>query len=203
MSSRDYNTDMDVKGTNSAAIRNSNIYVFTGGPGSGKTTVLAELQRRGFPVIREVARQIIQEQVAIGGNALPWGDRERYTELMLERSIESFLAHRPSAAATFADRGIPDTWGYATLIDLPRRAHIWDACERYRYAPLVFTAPFWEEIYVTDTERKQTMDEAERTALFTVEVYQKCGYDVVVLPKDTPQARADFVLARLDLKPSS
>ena len=42
-------------------MENPNLYVITGGPGSGKTTVLAELERQGFRCAPEVARQIIQE----------------------------------------------------------------------------------------------------------------------------------------------
>ncbi len=49
-----------------------------------------ELARLGFPYAREVARAIIQEQVKTGGSALPWSDREAYTRLMLERSVEAY-----------------------------------------------------------------------------------------------------------------
>jgi predicted ATPase len=52
-------------------VSNPNLFVVSGGPGSGKTTVLQELARRGFPFAPEVARQIIQEQVHSGGTALP------------------------------------------------------------------------------------------------------------------------------------
>jgi predicted ATPase len=194
---------MDVKRNSDAAIHSPNLYVFTGGPGSGKTTVLMELQKQGFQVLPEVARKIIQEQVATGSNAVPWGDRESYANLMLERSIESFLAHTPAASATFVDRGIPDTWGYAKLIDIQERAHIWEACEKYRYAGRVFAAPFWNEIYTTDTERKQTIQEAEQTARLTVEVYEECGYEVIILPKASPLERAKFVLGALELTASS
>ena len=38
-----------------------NLFIITGGPGAGKTTVLTELQRLGFTCVPEVARQIIQE----------------------------------------------------------------------------------------------------------------------------------------------
>ena len=48
-----------------------NFYVITGGPGSGKTTVLAELMRLGHRCIPEDARAVIQEQVASGGRRCP------------------------------------------------------------------------------------------------------------------------------------
>lgn len=99
---------------------NSSLFIITGGPGSGKTTVFDELQRRGYHCVPEVARQIIQEQVQSGGDALPWGNQQRYTELMLQRSIDTFL---PDGMA-FADRGIPDTFAYARLIDLPNQTAI-------------------------------------------------------------------------------
>ena len=69
---------------------NNRLFIVTGGPGAGKTTLLLELERRGFHVSHEVARQIIQEQVAANGDALPWADTRRYTELMLERSIAAY-----------------------------------------------------------------------------------------------------------------
>jgi len=54
---------------------NPSSYVITGGPGTGKTTVLRELQRRGFAVAEEVARRIIREQIDSGGAAVPWAIR--------------------------------------------------------------------------------------------------------------------------------
>ncbi|MEI9973787.1 MAG: AAA family ATPase [Ignavibacteriota bacterium] len=113
----------------------------SGGPGAGKTTVLRELAAIGFRHASEVARQIIQEQVSSAGKALPWADREAYSELMLQRSIESFEAHTPATDPLFADRGIPDTLAYARLIDMTDTGAIELACRRYRYAPLVFLFP--------------------------------------------------------------
>jgi predicted ATPase len=180
-------------------LANPNFFIVSGGPGSGKSTVLHELAGRGFSFAPEVARQIIQEQIQAGGTALPWIDREAYTRLMLQRSIESYLEYTPALKPMFSDRGIPDTLCYARLIGLRGDGFIRDACRRYRYAPLVFLAPPWKEIYETDNERKQDFAEAERTFDQMAEVYRQCGYALSELPKATPAARAAFILRQLHL----
>lgn len=180
-----------------ASVTSPRLFIITGGPGSGKTTVLKELERSGHPFMPEAAREIIREQVACGGEALPWADRERYTGLMLERSIQSFLQYAATKQLTFADRGIPDTLCYARLIGLTNEEAIRAACERYRYAQQVFLAPPWKEIYETDAERKQNFDEAVRTYEMMSSVYSECGYQVIELPRATPRERAEFMLGRV------
>lgn len=179
-------------------VNNPELYVITGGPGAGKTTLLLELGKRGSRVAHEAARQIIQEQVECVGDALPWKNRQLYTELMLERSIESYLEHRSTAEPTFSDRGIPDSLCYARLIGLADQATLKRACDQYRYARTVFFAPAWREIYATDAERKQDFAEAERTAELMRAVYEECDYEVVELPKSSVTERADFVSKNLN-----
>jgi predicted ATPase len=155
---------------------------------------LLELTKLGYTCAREAARQIIQEQVQTGGRALPWDDRRAYTRLMLQRSVESFREFAAVARPAFADRGIPDTLCYARLIGLADARWIVRACRRYRYAPLVFLAPPWKEIYRTDGERKQDFGEAERTHAVMTEVYREQGYRILELAKVTVEARAQFIV---------
>lgn len=44
-------------------MKNDNYYILTGGPGSGKTTVLNLLADMGYLTMKESAREIIQRQV--------------------------------------------------------------------------------------------------------------------------------------------
>ncbi|MEZ2345462.1 AAA family ATPase [Terriglobus sp. RCC_193] len=171
------------------------LFVLTGGPGAGKTTLLNELERRGLRTVPEVARQIIQEQVASNGTALPWADREAYTELMLQRSVCSFQ-NESGPGAAICDRGIPDTLCYARLCGLNEKAAA-DASATYRYAGTVFLAPAWQEIYTSDAERRQDFAEAVRTSELMLSIYQECGYNVLEIPRVDVVQRADFVLTHL------
>ena len=46
--------------------------VLSGCSGAGKSSLLSELGRRGFPIYEEPGRQVVKEQLYIGGDALPW-----------------------------------------------------------------------------------------------------------------------------------
>jgi predicted ATPase len=174
-------------------------FVITGGPGTGKTTLLRELEQMGFACMPEVARLIMQEQVRSGGTALPWSDQEKFAGLMLKRSIESY-EQTPRSQPTFSDRGIPDTLGYARLIALRDDREIREACDRYRYASPVFITPPWAEIYETDSERKQNFAEVVRTFHFLTRTYEECGYPLVEVPRVPPKERAQFIVGHLGLR---
>jgi predicted ATPase len=184
-------------------------YVITGGPGSGKTTAVAELARRGHICIPEDARAVIREQVAIQeqvascGQALPWADASRFADLLMEQSIATYRkqaviwhvqpAKYPQSPVYF-DRGIGDAFTCADLIGHTLPVALCEQAKQYRYRDPVFLAPWWPEIYITDTERRQSREEAERTEHAIVKTYTELGYRIVRLPLTTPAERADFIL---------
>ncbi|MFD2101318.1 AAA family ATPase [Flagellimonas iocasae] len=97
-------------------------YVITGGPGVGKTTLLQELKKRGMPVVPEIARELIKEQQAMGGEAIPWKNKKLYMELMFQSSVESFeqtINGTNGSDPIFFDRGFLDALCYAALEDTP------------------------------------------------------------------------------------
>ena len=67
-----------------------NFIVITGCSGGGKSTLLSELASRGFSVVLEPGRQIVKEQQAIAGRALPWKDLDHFLELALSRYLFLF-----------------------------------------------------------------------------------------------------------------
>ncbi len=169
--------------------------VISGGPGSGKSTLIDALEKQGFARTQEAGRAIIQEQAAIGGSALPWADRALFAELMLAWELRSYRQAGEERHLVFFDRGVPDVLGYMKLTGLPAPAHVESASRRFRYNRKVFFLPPWPGIFRQDGERKQTFEEAERTYAAMIETYGGLGYEPAVVPVGTVEARLGFILS--------
>ncbi len=170
-----------------------NLFIVTGGPGAGKTTLLDAAAAAGIRVGREAARAIIQAQEAIDGPAHHWGDRALYAELMLDRDVQTYLALGGGAPA-LCDRGIPELVAYGRDWGVAQTAHFARAALLYRYNPVVFVAPPWREIYVTDAERREGWEHAQRVYASLRDCYGELGYRIVELPKADVAERLAFVM---------
>jgi len=173
------------------------LIVITGGPGAGKTTLIDLLRADGFATTPEAGRAIIQDQSGIGGSGLPWGDTALFAELMLSWEIRSYRWALGQPGPVFFDHAVPCVAGYLRLLGRDVPEHVEAAVAAFPYRPQVFVAPPWPEIYRTDVERHQSLDEAQRTHDAMVETYLRYGYDLVELPRSDPQTRLRFVLRHL------
>jgi predicted ATPase len=171
-------------------IHKPNFFVFTGGPGVGKTTLIRHLQGLGEQVVEESARAVIREQLACGGSATPWGDNRAFVDQTTARDIEIFdrLAHE--TRRVFFDRGITDSW---RANDAEPSEALRAAITTRRYNARVFVFPPWREIYETDAERRQDWDEAEATFGKILRVFPELGYEPIVVPKGDVAERTEFV----------
>ena len=155
-------------------------YIITGGPGSGKSTLIEALAAEGFHHMPEAGRAIIRDRVAIGGTALPWADRAAFAELMLGWELRSWHEAHDRAGPVIFDRGAER------------------AAELFHYQRRVFIAPPWREIFAADAERKQDFAEAQATYQAMVAVYAGLGYELVTLPLAPVSERARFVRASIE-----
>ncbi|SIT77231.1 AAA family ATPase [Pontibaca methylaminivorans] len=173
-------------------------FVVTGGPGAGKTSLIEELARRGFHTIPESGRAIIQDEMRRGGSALPWADRTAFAERMLQRDLDAYRTAQTRTGPVIFDRGVPDILGYLTLCRLPVPPQLAAAAETARYNRRVFLAPYWDDIFTQDAERKQSRAEAEATCAAMRATYAALGYDIMELPRADTARRADIVAAHLE-----
>jgi predicted ATPase len=136
---------------------------------------------------------VIRSEVACGGNALPWDDRNAFAKAMLAIDIDSYREARATGGPVVFDRGLPDLLGYRKLAGLPPCRPTEAAVRAWRYAPTVFIAPPWPAIYVSDAERRQSWQEAEATWAVMAAVYPACGYRLLELPRLPVAERVHFV----------
>lgn len=176
------------------------MFVVTGGPGSGKSTLINALHDRGFASMAEAGRAIIRDQVRIGGTALPWADKAMFAELMLGWELRSWHEASAMGKRVLMDRGVPDVVGYLTLCGLRVPAHLETAAKTFRYHRMVFIAPYWEAIFEQDAERKQDQEEAKATGRVMADIYAHFGYQLVELPRVSVEERVAFVLDHLNAK---
>ena len=169
------------------------LHVVTGGPGSGKSTLIDALAAAGVATSAEVGRAIIKEELAAGGSALPWLDHRAFADRMIEREIAAHQAALASGQIVVLDRGAPDVIGFLRVSGLAVPPAIDAAARSVRYNPRVFIAPWWADIFTTDAERKQTPEEARATFAVMVEAYRDYGYRLVELPRATVAERVAFV----------
>ncbi|KGO08689.1 AAA family ATPase [Elizabethkingia bruuniana] len=177
----------------------SKLFVITGGPGVGKTTLIKVLEKQGFVVIMEEARRIIQEQLQMKGEGLPWKNKTYYAQLMLNASLESYqlVVSGKSSNTTFFDRGILDTICYMKMENIPVPEDLNNLVNAHPYNQKVFILPPWEEIYSTDNERKQTWQEAVSTFDKMKQTYLEYGYKVIEVPKNSVEQRCEFILSHI------
>ena len=172
-------------------------FVITGGPGSGKTSLIRALKERGLSCTAEAGRGIIQDQLQIEGRALPWNDPLLFAELMLSWDMRSYHEAEGIAGLVIFDRGVPDVLGYLRLVGISVPEHVHNAVRTFRYSPVVFVAPPWREIFHPDNERKQDFDEAVRTHNALIATYTDLNYRLVEIPRLPVPDRATFVMNQI------
>ena len=169
--------------------------VLTGGPGAGKTAVLAELASMGYTTVEDSARAIIAERLTRGASPRP--DPPAFAREILRRDIDKYRGLPQTHRWVFFDRGLIDALGMLQEV-APLPAHELQAMlAAYPFHPSVFVFPPWEAIYVNDLERDQSFPDAVIVYGKVVRWYRSCGYIVHEVPPLGIPQRAAHVLERL------
>ena len=176
------------------------LVIISGCSGGGKSSLLALLRERGYAVVEEPGRRIVQAEMASGGTALPWQDMEAF----LRRAIDMAVADRAKALASsaalssrivFFDRSLIDA--AAALEELTGQPSLAALAAQHPYNRTVFMTPPWPEIFVSDAERRHDMASAIHEYERLLRAYASLGYETTILPKTSISARADFILSAL------
>ena len=171
--------------------------VITGGPGTGKTTLINALLDKGFNCFPEISREITQKAKQQGIIQLFLENPLLFSQMILEgRKNQYNLAENATNELIFLDRGIPDVLAYMNYIGDTYPTLFDNTCKEYRY-DFVFLLPPWKEIYSSDEERYENFEQAKLIYHHLNETYQNFGYQPIEMPQDTVANRILYVLDKI------
>lgn len=173
------------------------IIVIIGGPGTGKSTIIDGLIANGYCCYPEISRQVTLEAQKQGIEQLFLENPLLFSELLLEGRKKQFKsALEEPHEIVFIDRGIPDVLAYMHYIGDSYPSFFDLACQKYKYTK-IFILPPWKEIYISDTERYENFEQAKNIDNHLVTTYEKYGYELIEVPKDSVDNRILFILDKI------
>lgn len=171
--------------------------VITGGPGTGKSTVIKELAKRNCICMPEISREVTQNARQNGTEQLFLTHPLLFSELLLEGRVNQYIeAEKKNNAKVFFDRGIPDVHAYMNYIGVDYPKTYLNTSNFYRYNYIFLMAP-WEEIYITDNERYENFEQALAIHNHLERTYIALNYAIIEVPVGTIEERANFILASI------
>lgn len=168
----------------------TNWYVLTGAPSSGKTSTLLHMGYLGYHIVPEAARIHIEDEQSKGLTLA----RIRPSEVEFSQTVTSMRRFtegnvKPETLA-FIDRGIPDALAYDKVYGTHTpditEADLWG--KRYRGVFLLDRLPLQK-----DNARIEDDTLAEKLEVALLEVYQGLGYKVQRIPVMPISARAHMI----------
>ena len=172
-------------------------FIFTGTPGSGKTSVILALEKLGHAVIHEAATDVISIEQAKGYDA-PWEEPEfvdQITHMQKERQVNAV------GDLQFYDRTPLCTYALGKYLGYAPSNILLDEIDRCLkddiYQNKVF---FFENLgFIEHTDaRKISYEDALIFEQIHLDVYKEFGFEIIMVPKRlTVEQRCEFILGRM------
>ena len=171
--------------------------VITGGPGTGKSSIINRLEEKGEKCLHEISRQVTLEAKKQGIDQLFLEQPLLFSEKLLEGRLDQYLeAMEFNSDHIFLDRGLPDVVAYMDYFDTKYPEIFNKICQNNRY-DLIFILPPWKEIYTSDNERYESYEEALKISSYLYSTYKRYGYNPIEVPKLSVEERTSFILDKI------
>ena len=173
----------------------TNWYVITGGPSSGKTTVVQSLQDLGYKTSIEAARHYIDLQRMNGKSTEEVRDNQRsfqHKVLNLQIKIEKRL---DPTQLVFLDRALPDELAYYKHFDIEPDRKLIDSLNNFLYKKV-----FIMELLPLAKDYARVEDKSAQISIqkLIIQVYKARSEPVIMVPVMSVEERTRFILDNLN-----
>lgn len=174
-------------------------FIFTGAPGSGKTSVIEELEKLGYVVIPESATDVIAEGQA-KGEIRPWEEPSFVDKIVLTQKSRQLDAkgelqfYDRSPFCAYALGRYLFHWHNSDFTPSPILLDEIDRCLKTGiYQNKVF---FFENLgFIEHTDaRKISYEDVLIFEQIHLDVYKEFGFEIILVPKQSIEERCKFVL---------
>lgn len=173
----------------------TNWYVITGAPSSGKTTLINQLSQQGYSIAPEVARDYIEGLLANNYTLETIQQNNR----QLQRGILAIALKRERRlhpqAPIFFDRGTADSLGYFDYYQLESH-HMKQTCQHLRYKKIFYCHQL---PLIQDEIRVEDNDTAIKIGESIYKAYLSLGYQLIELPPVSVDERIQLILPHLQI----
>ncbi len=171
-------------------------FVLAGGPCSGKTTIIDELEKKGFDVIKEVAREVLERRKHFEVTKEEVLTRQKLIAKKQIEQEEVFEKNPPLLDILFSDRCAIDGLAYLkhSLKHIPKE--IMDLIESRKYTKIFFLErlPFQNDGLRIEKDEQ----EAKKIHNKLLSFYKLSGHEIIQVPIMPINERVSFILKNLD-----
>ena len=177
-------------------MKNLKLFIISGGPGTGKTSIIKELSKK-FKVLPESARAVGENDARFMGKSVKEINQQEFQDAIFEfqkKEIENLV--KDEGEVIFSDRGLGDALAYCCVRKLKVSKKMLDYTKKFKYAG-VFVLDFLDN-YVRDTLRQESKEEQEKIHEMIIETYKELGYKPIIVPFMSVEERVRFILSKIN-----
>jgi predicted ATPase len=176
-------------------VKSNNWYVLTGGPATGKTTLLGELAKLGYKTVPEAAREHIDNAYKKGIRVEDLRSNEKlFQEDVTRLKLRNEKALNPSQV-TFLDRGMQDTTAYMNYYGFPIEKWLKEIIDASSYKKVFMLEPLAVDPHdYARTEDQKFMNEING---LLSQAYLDAGMELIYVPAYPLQERVKFIVKNI------